>query len=1271
MKSIVSLLYELPLQPHESPMDTDMTQIRSAIFYRYFNFFLKLLNRCRSKAIVRDLGPLKEYTIRALSNMLSANIETGLKYSLTMGYHEDDRTRTAFMQVLTNILKQGTEFAVLSESAMEDRYEKLIDLIASPDLTLVLSLCQVCPVSEIDDLAIVLLHVFESRGLAMPLLKAIIMKEVRETGKLDCESELFRRNCMATRLLTVFAKINGADYLKGTLQPLLQKLMTLPAQGSFELDPTRLGPDEDAAINAENLKHMAQVFLDTITESVAHVPNSFREVCCYLSQAVGERFPDAKFTAVGGFIFLRFICPAIVAPDSDGLLQAPIENVKVRRGLLLITKVIQNLANNVLFGAKEPFMTVLNTFLTTNIHKVTRFLGNISTMQPQIESSSMDPAHYRPIEVGDRSSLHRHLALNLERMSKDLTMKTSAELEEDKTYLATKRSFDTLSTLLAQLGPPPDRHRRDVVPVTLNMAPSIHQYHEFMRKNRGRTVDNLLKDGVFYEGGLSRERRPVFYFVMRKLSLDNVDLETIMYHVFMLLEPVMNKTFDLVVDVTGFGTSNEISDHNISQFFQLLPSDTAIGLCNLFFINVNTAFRRYTKGLSRQLTNRVAKRVIFPSSLMELSEYILPQELRLPKSTTNLETEQMVSIPGVHKLIPGLPPTPVQFKIGNEVIQIVMQKKQEIFVGMSCQYNDVYHISELDDISKAHSRGDDGEFFIIYEDGTMSMTFTSTKRDQIISAIAKTKQRFLAAKPPNYSARVIRPNDVPGTLLTMSMFNLSSPDSALRLASYNLLCALSDTFKFDTGNQLLNAKGLCIPTNNAPFIRRMSEMLARTESHLTLEFLTECFVGFQKTPRSLKPRCLEFVAPWLPNLAKYCRSSSDNHAGFAKTREIIKGLIEMTVNEPEIYGAMQDIIWSRSVDAGIGTVHAEKLGDTLVTLSSVSVSGKIISRLRKVISKTGLKTLPQLTEHSSWTEIGVLVRFCMNLSFNDTKDMLNFLPEICHIVTLLVATGASVVRSAVHGMVTNIVQALATTIPASEPNHSKLLELLQELSENKFRMLFGLSRSYSNSFVISPETLKDFNEPMPLSWLENICKALMEVIELGSPNNDAANAARARWMGLVTSTAFQFNPAIQPRAFVALGCLAREEVDDDLLYQILVALRGALGMFVESDCNLIMSIVMCLTNITANLPADSRYLQHMFWLGLSIVEIGHVPLFTCALELLQAVLKVLDTNGFFVDEPLDEVLLRARQPMLDVTKELDESVGLNFETHFSFGVAGA
>lgn len=89
------------------------------------------------------------------------------------------------------------------------------------------------------------------------------------------------------------------------------------------------------------------------------------------------KFPDAKYTAVGAFIFLRFFCPAIVAPEAEGLLDtAP--SKELRRGLLLIAKVIQNLANNVLFGAKEPYMYPLNKFLTQNIYYVTTFLRQIS-----------------------------------------------------------------------------------------------------------------------------------------------------------------------------------------------------------------------------------------------------------------------------------------------------------------------------------------------------------------------------------------------------------------------------------------------------------------------------------------------------------------------------------------------------------------------------------------------------------------------------------------------------------------------------------------------------------------------------------------------------------------------------------------------------------------------------------------------------------------------------------------------------------------------------
>jgi neurofibromin 1 len=58
--------------------------------------------------------------------------------------------------------------------------------------------------------------------------------------------------------------------------------------------------------------------------------------------------------------------------------------------------------------------------------------------------------------------------------------------------------------------------------------------------------------------------------------------------------------------------------------------------------------------------------------------------------------------------------------------------------------------------------------------------------------------------------RVIRPDNVPGTLLNMALLNSGSEDSNLRLASYNMLFALTATFNFDAGNQLLIAKGIQI-----------------------------------------------------------------------------------------------------------------------------------------------------------------------------------------------------------------------------------------------------------------------------------------------------------------------------------------------------------------------------------------------------------------------------------------------------------------------------
>lgn len=159
-------------------------------------------------------------------------------------------------------------------------------------------------------------------------------------------------------------------------------------------------------------------------------------------------------------------------------------------------------------------------------------------------------------------------------------------------------------------------------------------------------------------------------------------------------------------------------------------------------------------------------------------------------------------------------------------------------------------------------------------------------------------------------------------------------------------------------------------------------------------------------------------------------------------------------------------------------------------------------------------------------------------------------------------------------------------------------------------------------------------------------------------------------MSLVASTAFQFNPAVQPRAFVVLGYLGKEEIDDDLLYQILVALRGALAIFNDSDPSLVTSIMMCLKNVVESLPSDSRYLLQLFWVAVALVEINTGPTFDMAVELLQAVVRALDSKEFFSGKTMVDVLLAAREPVADIAGQLDKLCGVNFETNFSFAIAG-
>jgi len=138
LKALADLTFRLPLQPAEGQTDADTSDLKSQMFHTYFNRFLSLLNYETTEIgrnEVRLVSPGSEdsmktpdLAITALSNLLSANIDVGLKHSLGIGYHEDIDIRTAFVKVLCNILIQGTEFNNLSDAAVNEKYDELLQV---------------------------------------------------------------------------------------------------------------------------------------------------------------------------------------------------------------------------------------------------------------------------------------------------------------------------------------------------------------------------------------------------------------------------------------------------------------------------------------------------------------------------------------------------------------------------------------------------------------------------------------------------------------------------------------------------------------------------------------------------------------------------------------------------------------------------------------------------------------------------------------------------------------------------------------------------------------------------------------------------------------------------------------------------------------------------------------------------------------------------------------------------------------------------------------
>ncbi|KNZ78617.1 Neurofibromin [Termitomyces sp. J132] len=1291
LRASVKLLDRLELRPVDVNAGDDSVHVVSRLFNKYSGALLQALETYHSEILategMSELGLMhqririsqkeanvRELVITGLAHLVSANTESGFKQCLPLAYDEDNRKRAIFAHVFARVIGQGTTFEPEDRSAFSDRNNRLRELVKGSDMALALTICEVCPPQEVGIMINVLLNIFDTRESLIKFMKIMID---RDLAVIDTEQSIFRADTTCTRFFSAFARIHGYNYLRTLLQPLIKIMIEDSSGCGYDLDPTRVS-EEEARRNALHVERVAAHFLEILSASVPALPPMFREICAHIMSTVIKTWPEAKYAATGAFMFLRFISPVLVSPELIDI-ELPKEfTIGMRRGLMVITKIIQNLANNIFFG-KEAHMVVLNQFLKANITTVTRFLGDISKTLPAAEAH--DQWLGTTSDDTDIIVLHRFFDKHADKIGKELLSLSRASTDPEASTINGKRAWDGLCALLVDHGAP--------LKVPVLSALPHHEHPEYLAlMSRYAGKDTSQVENIFLQAAVPVDQPAVFILKMSKIDVETLDIELLMYHIFKTLaqQDHEDRLFDVVLDCTSFTSICEIPLQGLKYCAELMPFDIRSRFFITHILNPNALTQKYLRRLYNVTAGtQFCDTIRAYSCIAEMRNYVPIQVfsyLTVPVALEN-EQPQETFFDANMRVVQS---RPVILTVGTTHIRITSVKAQVISPGLSCKATEIIPLADISDIYNVATGMDTYEFIIRRSRGGVTEYFSSPSRDSIVKAVRLAKGRLKDMQTP-LTERFSRFSNVPATLLHIGLLSVDMNDEELRGAAYDLLGAVCTYLNYDN-SPIVASKAGFIPGDATAFVVQLSEKIAAFAPQLTLDFIPEVGAAMNSMDKTAQRiSCIQYMSPWIKNLTLFSNPTSKQYErSGARLRDCVRNLADLAVNYPDITSTIQKYIWCEigkldpvivdvvleelvrtATEGGVGTRRCEAITHAIASLSSIGVRGRIYNKLRKTVCKMFVsQPFNVLTDHPSWNEIATLIRFSLVVAPSSGQagcDQL-YVPEIIHNVTLTAGCGPPLVRKSVYGIIMNLLQALYIS-RTEETVGPGLLELINECATPARLRLFGLRRDTSTSEYTNWDPASDKET---LDTLEELTQFLAKIMEIGSGSKGLLNVWRARWMSLITSTAFQVSPAVQTRAFIALGTLATSEVDDDFLYQILVAFNNALAKVTDSTVS-VVSMLRCMCKVVPALPQDSRYICLLFWLAVALLQASHPGFYVEASCLLSVTLESIEQRGMFQSETVPSFLLKARAPLEEVTSQLDGMIGMSFDSSFSFSLA--
>ena len=245
--------------------------------------------------------------------------------------------------------------------------------------------------------------------LILQLFRLAIQNEIVKNKSL---AEFLKNTTVVHKMVITYnRRKQGLEFLRKILLPVLKKVMER-TDLSLDIQPKtiyfsiindqeiksgekskldRNVNDDEAMKNSEvkaimkkrldALQEISQMFLDAVINSMNNLPYGIRWICKQIKELSQDRFgdqldQDQVLKVTGYFVYYRFVNPAIVTPDAYGVIDKELDPL-VRRNLVVVGRVLQNLFNFRTFGAQEQYMTSLNPFIEKNKQTVEHYFNSL------------------------------------------------------------------------------------------------------------------------------------------------------------------------------------------------------------------------------------------------------------------------------------------------------------------------------------------------------------------------------------------------------------------------------------------------------------------------------------------------------------------------------------------------------------------------------------------------------------------------------------------------------------------------------------------------------------------------------------------------------------------------------------------------------------------------------------------------------------------------------------------------------------------------------